>query len=74
MRDVPGTVGSLISGEQRAAAQAIDLRWRGQRVDLLALDEVAETAWVIEIDSGAAHTVAVADLTWKSARKSAQWN
>jgi hypothetical protein len=32
-------------------------------VDLFAIDEGTETAWVIEIDSGFAHTVAVADVT-----------
>jgi hypothetical protein len=55
----------MVSAEQRAAARAIDLRWRSRRVDLLAIDEASETAWVIEIDSGFAHTVAVADLTWR---------
>jgi hypothetical protein len=55
----------MVSAEQRTAARAIDLRWRGRRVDLLAINETAETAWVIEIDSGFAHTVAVTDLTWR---------
>jgi hypothetical protein len=56
-------LGRMVPAELRTTARAIDLRWRGRRVDLLAIDETAETAWVIEIDSGFAHTVAVADLT-----------
>jgi hypothetical protein len=56
--------GRTVPAELRVAARAIDLCWRGRRVDLLAIDEAAETAWVIEIDSGFAHTVTVADLTW----------
>jgi hypothetical protein len=59
----------MVSAELRAAARAIDLRWRGRRVDLLAIDEAAKTAWLIEIDSGGAHWVAVADLTWRPSSK-----
>jgi hypothetical protein len=59
----------LISAELRAAARAIGLSWHGRRVDVLAIDEQAETAWVIEIDSGGAHWVAVADLTWRPSSK-----
>jgi hypothetical protein len=54
-----------MSGEEWAAARAIDLRWRGRPVDLLAVDEAAGMALVIELGSGFALTVAVRDLTWR---------
>jgi hypothetical protein len=44
-------------------------RWRGLEVSLLALDERTGSAWVIEIGSGFAHTVAVEDLTWEQSSK-----
>jgi hypothetical protein len=54
-----------MSAEERGRGWAIDLRWHGRPVDLLAVDKAAGTARVIELGSGFALTVAVGDLTWR---------
>jgi hypothetical protein len=57
-----------MSGEERAAARVIDLRWHGRPVDLLGVDEAAGRALLI-VGSGFALTVDMRDLTWRVRRR-----